>query len=175
MSGTTMARALISICLIIATGGYIACSQHEPAPVESLQSRELDDGHGLHLVDNPRLRVIMHGLSRLEIERLQADAAGAAVAADADERIERVARSAAELAADARVLPAAFKDMQMNAESRRVFDNMSRRLQEQCLELEQLARQRKTQALGAKMNEITHTCNECHASFRGPQMALGKP
>lgn len=156
--------------LVVMVGSYIACSQHDDAPIEHLADPDADDGHGLHAVNNARLREIMHGLSSLEMERLQADVDGGG-GRDADARIERVAHSAAQLAADARVMPTAFKEIQMNSESRRVFDELASRLERQCNELEQLARRRKTHAMKTKMNEITRTCNECHASFRGPQMA----
>jgi len=161
LAGISLALALLA--------GYVACSQHEKQT--HLDSRDDDPGHGLHEVNNARLREIMHGLSALEMERLQADAAGGA---DTGARVERVAHAAAQLASDARAMPAAFRDMKMNAESRRVFDNLALQLRTQCLELEQLARARKVDALKGKMNEITNTCNSCHASFRGPQMAMGE-
>lgn len=164
-------RIVAGLLGIMLAMGVISCSQQANAPLTHLDSRDEDAGHGLHEVNNARLREIMHGLSALEMERLQADAAGGA---DTDARVKRVAHAAAQLAADARAMPAAFKDLEMNAESRRVFDNLAVRLQTQCGELEQLARARKTAELKGKMNEITQTCNACHASFRGPQMAMGE-
>lgn len=150
---------------------YVACSQKTTQSDVHLESRDEDPGHGLHMVNNDRLREIMHGLTAIEMERLHADAADGRAS---QERIERVAQSAAHLAEDARILPFTYKDLAMNAESRRVFDELALRLRRHCLELEQLARTRQTRALKPKMDEITRTCNDCHASFRGPQMAMGR-
>src|SRR5436190_18624511 len=149
MTSSRNVRVAAGFVCVALLAGYVACSQEKDKPATHLESRDEDTGHGLHSVDNARLREIMHGLSALEIERLSADAANP----DTDQRIERVARAAAQLAADARVLPAAFKDMEMNAESRRVFDNLAMQLRVQCGELEQLARGRKTALLKPKMNE----------------------
>ena len=173
MSRSRVVRVTVGSMSVALIMGYAACSQENDEPATHLEGRDEDTGHGLHAVDNARLREIMHGLSALEMERLHADAAGAG-GPDTDARVERVARAAAQLASDARVLPAAFKDLEMNAESRRVFNNLALQLRTQCLELEQLARDRKTALLKSKMNEITNTCNQCHASFRGPQMVMGR-
>lgn len=171
MSRPRILRPVAVLCFIALAGGYIACSQEHDKHGTHLEGRDEDQGHGLHTVDNARLREIMHGLTALEMERLQADAAAGV---DTGQRIERLARDAARLADDARLLPYSYRHMNMNAESRRVFDNLAVQLRTQCEDLERLARGRKTDLLKAKMNEIINTCNDCHASFRGPQMAIGR-
>ncbi len=168
---TSSRKMILAMPVVILLIGYVACSQQSDKPAAHLTGRDEDPGHGLHEVNNARLREIMHGLSSLEMERLQADAAGGA---NTDERVERVAHAASQLAEDARAMPYVFRDLSMSSESRRVFDNLAKQLRSQCIELEQLARSGKTAALKGKMNEITNTCNSCHASFRGPQMAMGK-
>ncbi len=162
-------RLLMAAGVAILLTSYVACSQKSTPSDVHLESRDEDPGHGLHTVNSDRLREIMHGLTAIEMERLHADASGGGPSQD---RIERVAQSAAQLAEDARILPFTYKDLTMNAESRRVFDDLALRLRRHCLELEQLARTRQTRALKPKMDEITRTCNDCHASFRGPQMAM---
>lgn len=171
MSLSRSLRQLMAAGGFILLSTYVACSQKSTPSDVHLESRDDDPGHGLHMVNSDRLREIMHGLSAVEMERLNADASGSGAS---QARIERVAQSAAQLADDARILPFTYKDLTMNAESRRVFDDLALRLRRHCLELEQLARSRQTRAMKPKMDEITRTCNDCHASFRGPQMAMGR-
>ena len=145
----------------------LACSQQTGSGRNRVGTA--DDGHGLHVVNNARLRGIMEELRRLDLERLSNEAAlGRPAASD---KLESVARAAASLAADARVIPIVYKNLEMSPESRRVFDETAAKLQVECDDLRMLARSHQPKGIKARLSAIVQTCNDCHASFRGPQMA----
>lgn len=89
-----------------------------------------------------------------------------------EQRIEEVSEIAGRLAGDARLIPQVYRNLELNDESQRVFDNLAAQMQEECRQLGNLARRHQTQAMQAKVNDIISTCNSCHASFRGPSVAL---
>jgi len=169
MSPRRIKSALYFICLCSAACmgfGLSGCTQ--PATNDHGKLAKADDGHGLHTVNNARLRLLMDELKRLDFERMSADLD----AGRKPEAVDEAADCAVSLAADARMIPQVYKNLEMNAESRRVFDQLAVKLQEQCLGLRELARNRQFGAMRARLNDIITTCNTCHASFRGPNVAL---
>lgn len=149
---------------LMALAPAIACNQ--PAG-STAKLADGDDGHGLHTVQNQRLADIMNELKALDFEGM----ARRASSGGADARLVTAARHAADLAADARLMPHLFKSETFTDEHRRVFDHLAGRLQIQCLELRDAASARNVPATRAKLEQVIRTCNECHASFRGPSMA----
>lgn len=152
-------------------GVLTACSQKEPAPADR-PAAAADDSHGLHMINNKRLRLIMDQFRALDLDAIcrQMEAGG-----HPDRRIEEVATMAADLASDARAIPMTFKNTEMNDESRRVFDRLAARLGTEATELGELARRQDARRIKGKLDELIHTCNECHSSFRGPTIAAAPP
>ena len=152
---------------IIALGllGLGTCSDSSSAPTAS--PAPTDDGHGLHVVNNPRLHAIMEELRTLRFgERARQASRG-----KLPEDMELTSELAAALARDARMIPQLFKETQMTDEGRRVFDNLAAKMTEQCRDLQQLSRNGDTRAVSQKLHDIITTCNACHSSFRGPVLA----
>ncbi|MBI5764696.1 MAG: cytochrome c [Planctomycetes bacterium] len=150
------------LAIVLAAGA--SCQQ--PAKHEHLATA--DEDHGLHMVNNVRLRVLMDELRALNFERTSDELA----AGSADQsRIQRIAVSASALAADARMIPITYRDLEMSAEIRRVFDQQARQLHEHCRELESMARRADMAQIRKQLDQIISTCNECHANFRGPRVA----
>lgn len=151
--------------LVIVLAAGTSCQQ----PTKHEHLANADEGHGLHMVNNVRLRVLMDELRALNFERTSDEL----TAGSADQsRIQRIAASASALAADARMIPITYRDLEMSAESRRVFDQQARQLHEQCRELESLARRSDAMQIRTQLDRIISTCNECHANFRGPRVAI---
>jgi len=155
---------MLALAALIALGAAVACNQ--PAG-SAAKLADGDDGHGLHTVQNQRLADIMNELKALDFEGL----AQRASSGGSDARLISAARHAADLATDARLMPHLFKSETFTSEHRRVFDHLAGRLQIQCLELRDAASANNAPATRAKLEQVIRTCNECHASFRGPSMA----
>ncbi|GJQ26166.1 MAG: hypothetical protein HBSAPP02_11980 [Phycisphaerae bacterium] len=160
---STLAPSL-ALAALMALATPIACNQ--PAGSAARLDSE-DEGHGLHTVQNQRLADIMNELKALDFEGM----ARRASSGGADARLVAAARHAADLATDARLMPHLFKSETFTDEHRRVFDHLAGRLQIQCLELRDAASASNVPATRAKLEQVIRTCNECHASFRGPSMA----
>jgi Cytochrome C' len=165
------ARIVSRWVVVLASFGLVmmalttACQK--PAPHEHLATA--DDAHGLHMLNNERLRLLMDELRGLDFEKISDDLS----AGRHDQgRIQKVAATATALAADAQMIPRTYKNLEMTEESRRVFDHYSARLREQCRELETLARRSDTMRIKAQLDRVISTCNACHANFRGPRMAM---
>jgi len=146
-----------------------ACSQHQSVASSAHRETDADEGHGLHVVNSERLRLIMKQLRALDLEAICREME---VGRQPDRRIEEVAEMASALASDARLIPALFKDTEMTSESRRVFDQLAARLQNQASQLGDLARSQNARRIQSKLDELVQTCNECHQSFRGPTIAM---
>ena len=146
--------------------GFAGCAQQSQTSCEHLATA--DDGHGLHVVNNVRLRALMDELKGLDFEKISVDLAAGRHAGGIDE----AADSAVSLAADARMIPQVYKNLEMNDESRRVFDQLAVRLQKQCLQLREFALNRQIAGMQTKIKDIITTCNACHASIRGPTMTM---
>lgn len=157
---TVLSLALASVCLT-----NPACQQ--PAGTEGAAS-DADDAHGLHVVRNEHLRLIMHELRAIDFDQLARQADQRKL----DEQLADVAVHAAALAEDARLIPRLFRETEWSEESRRVYDDLALRLARECSELAALARRKKVDQISRKVDEIFTTCNSCHASFRGPVMAV---
>lgn len=154
-----LSLALAAVCLV-----GPACQQ--PSGAEGAAS-DNDDAHGLHVVRNEHLRLIMHELRAMDIDQLARQADQRKL----DEQLADVAAHAATLAEDARLIPRLFRETEWSEESRRVYDELALRLARECSELAALARRKKVDQISRKVEEIFTTCNSCHASFRGPVMA----
>lgn len=154
----------LALAALTALATIVACNQ--PAG-SSAKLEDQDEGHGLHTVQNQRLADIMNELKALDFEGL----ARRASTGGTDSRMVAAARHAADLATDARLMPHLFKSDTFTDEHRRVFDHLAGRLQIQCMELRDAASSNNAPATRAKLEQVIRTCNECHASFRGPSMA----
>lgn len=161
-------RRKTNLFLFPLLAGLLALGSCSDGSTETAASPALsDEGHGLHVVNSPRLRAIMEELRGLRL----AEKAGQASRGRLPEDMELAAELAAALARDARMIPQLFRDTQMTDESRRVFDNLASRMADQCIDLRNLTRGDDSQAVSRKLDEIITTCNACHSSFRGPMLA----
>lgn len=156
-----VALSLIVLCVS-------ACSQ---APSEASKKKTesiTTDPHGLHVVNNQRLREIMQKLRAMNFDEIAREI-------DATGKLHRdvceVSSLATSLAADANAIPMIFREEEMSDESRRVLNVMSARLKVQALELGQAADRNDIPMIKLKLNEMISTCNDCHASFRAPLLA----
>ena len=145
--------------------GLAACERKAETGRE--HSTTADAGYGLHTVNNIRLRTLMDELNTLDFDKISKDLAEGRDAGGVDE----VANYAVALAADARMIPQAYKNIELTDAGRRDFEKLAVTLQEQSLELSEFARTRQTAGMQAKIKDIISTCNGCHAIFRGPTMA----
>ncbi|MEK6643311.1 MAG: cytochrome c [Planctomycetota bacterium] len=155
---------LVSVGLVLMA---LATACQKPASREHFATG--DDGHGLHMLNNERLRLLMDELRGLDFEKVSGDLA---TGRQDNGHIRKVAVAASALAADAQMIPLTYKNMDMSEESRRVFDHFSAQLREQCRELESMARKNDTTKIKGQLDRVISTCNACHANFRGPRMAM---
>ncbi len=127
------------------------------------------DSHGLHVLNNARLREIMRRLGGMDFDNmlLEIEAVGAV-----QRDICEVSSLAAELAGDAKLIPILLKDVEMNEESHRVMRALSARLHDESLELKHYADVNDARMIKVKIDEMVATCNACHASFRAPAVAI---
>lgn len=145
-----------------------ACNEQARESVPAQDSMAPDSGHGLHVVQSTRLRSIMDELRALDLYGLSDEPE---VTWHSGRDPVRVARLAADLAGDARLIPSVYRGTEMTAESRRVFDDLAATLESECNELARIAAKDDRVRMKSKVSEIVDTCNACHASFRGPVLA----
>lgn len=117
----------------------------------------------LHAVHEARLRTIMANLRSQALARVPQEMDRRSI--DARRADELTAASEA-LADSARAIPDALAGVRMGDENRRVFNAYAQKLEEQAVELGDLARNHRMQAVQAKFGELISTCNACHSSFR---------
>ena len=84
----------------------LATACQKPAAHEHLATE--DDGHGLHMLNNDRLRLLMDELRGLDFEKLSDDLASGR---QDKGRIQKVAVAASALAADAQMIPLTYKNL----------------------------------------------------------------
>jgi len=158
----------LSVCVVIMAMVLLCIgSCNRPVAQTTPVAARTEEGHGLHEVNNERLRTVMGQLASLDIDSLKrepGDAAGSA-------RITDVAQTAAMLACEARAIPTIYRDATMNDEARRVFNGLAARLESECGDLSRAAERRDAGGVHVAVQAIQTTCNECHASFRGIRVA----
>lgn len=158
------ALSILSVLFVPSCGGPQRSQEPaaQPPPVSGM------DSHGLHIVNNNRLREIMRRLGDMKFDDMAIEMEGGGpVSRDVCE----LSKLAAELSSDAQVIPLLLKDMEMNDESRRVMNTLSGRLHEEATELKHFADANNVHMIKYKLDEMVATCNACHASFRAPAVA----
>jgi len=154
---------LLALCL-----APIACNKPHNIDPDDHVAADTDE-HGLHVVDNLRLRYLMEQLSGLRLDQMPDEALNDR---EYDPEVARVADMAEAMAEDARKLHAVLDDPDMTAESRRVFDKLASRMRDEARQLARAADRHDSPGMRKNLRAITATCNECHASFRGPHFAF---
>lgn len=157
----------LGFCLLCL--GTISCRQTQETTTSTEPAIRQDEGHGLHGVHDEQLRRVMEELRSLQLDQLAGEP-GYDTQTGRDPAA--VARMAEKLARDARLIPNVFRNEGMNAESRRVFDELASRMEQECADLKRLADRNDTGGMRSQVKRIVSTCNACHASFRGPIMAM---
>ena len=162
-------RTAFGAGLLLALGlAPLACTQPHDVDPDDHVAADTDE-HGLHVVDNLRLRYLMEQLSGLRLDQMPDEALNDR---EYDPEVARVAEMAEAMAEDARKMHAVIDDPDMTAESRRVFDKLASRMRDESRQLARAANRHDTPGMRRSLRAITATCNECHASFRGPHFAF---
>ncbi len=166
---------LKSVGIIVAFTAAVAwpwaCGGPAPSPDRSADSRTVTiDSHGLHVVRDARLREIMRKLNGMDFDAMavELEATGGLL-----RDVCEVSELAVALAGDAQVIPLIFEDPNMTEESRRVMNRLSARLRLQAIEVRDAAEDNDLYQVKTRLEAMLKTCNECHASFRAPAVALG--
>lgn len=159
----------VSLGFCLSCLATISCRQPQEATKSTEPVLRHDEGHGLHGMHDEQLRRVMEELRSLQLDQLAGEP-GHDTQTDRDPAA--VARMAENLARDARLIPNIFRNEDMNAESRRVFDELASRMERECADLKRLADRNDTGGMRSQVKRIFSTCNACHASFRGPIMAM---
>lgn len=144
-----------------------AAEQPQAATVRTNASAA-DEDHGLHMLDNDRLRVIMRRLSQMNFDEMATEIENSG---SLNRDIREIASYATELASDAAVVPIIFRNTEMNDESRRVLDEQSRQLHENAIALHDAAVEGNVSLVKERLDQMITTCNNCHATFRTPAVA----
>jgi hypothetical protein len=119
----------------------------------------------LHALHSARLRKIMRDLDRLTSDRLPQEMD---VSAERNRRLRELAVAADAMASAAQGIPGAASDVALSAPHRGVFPMMAEILRDQAIVLRQRAEADDPRGAEAVLEQITVTCNACHALFRQP-------
>ncbi|MBX3394004.1 MAG: cytochrome c [Phycisphaerae bacterium] len=148
-------------------------AQETPDPPARSDVAASDETHGLHVLDNDRLRTIMRRLSQMNFDEMEIEIEKTGAL---NRDIRDIASYATDLASDAAVVPIIFRNTEMNDEARRVLDEMSRRLHADAIALHDAAVEGSISLVKERLDQMIKTCNNCHATFRAPAVATaGRP
>jgi hypothetical protein len=149
--------ALVLVC---------ACSAARSIPDEP--SGPAAESATLHAVHSARLREIMRQLDRLTSDRLPQEMD---VRPERDRRLSELAATADAMAGAAERIPGAAGRVALDAPHRGLFPMLAEILRDQALELRQRAGADDPRGAETVLEQITVTCNACHALFRQPLRA----
>ncbi len=167
MNRLTLRFAEIVLAALTLGGCSIGCHNAD-APPPNPQATIPIEADGLHIVDNTRLRRVMHDLQELNLEQWERRVELGNMPTG---ELRTIASVSGLLAKDARVIPLTFEGEVMSAEQRSQFTVLARRLEDQAKALERAAEDRDALRIQSSLASMINTCNRCHNAFRGPLLA----
>jgi hypothetical protein len=150
--------------IVLACCALLLASACRPTP--STGTRPADTGRTvLHAVESARLRTIMQSLERLRAAPLPQELDPGLLL---DRRLDEMAAAGDGLAAAATEIAAAADDLGLDPAQRPAFLGIVDTLRRQALTLRSRAGEGDLDAAVRAYDELTATCDACHALFREP-------